>query len=373
MKVAVLTNSLEPAAGGWARYSREVVRALARAGHEVVVYTEGPKKSVIDFEGVPVYSGLRTGTGMNLQNIVKSVFDILWLKGRLGTCDVAHAFVEHHAFAASHLGVPYFVTGHGTYIPRFASNRLFWLLGGSAFIRAARIFFVSDFTRARAIEKVPTLASVAEFIPNGVDTIQFRPTTIPDPHHPYVITVGALKPRKGQDLVVEALIALRATCPNLRYRMVGDTRGGEAFVEKLKSRAEEGNVSSQIEFLHDISDEEMIHLYSASLMCLLPSRTDASGAFEGFPLSLLEAAACGTPILGTYGVGAEHLIEVGKNGFLVEEEDSEGIADAMRTLYENPSKRDVFGKAARVSAEQFSWDAHGAALIREYTVWKQHS
>lgn len=370
--MAVLTNSLDPTTGGWARYSREAARALKEQGHEVAIYTEGPPGVEEVFEGIPVKTGLRAGIGLNTKTFVKALLDASWLKERVRDDDVVHAFVEHHAFSAGLTGKPYFVTAHGTYLPRFSKHWLFGVFGKSILKKAVRIVFVSDFTKQKVIEGIPELGN-GVFIPNGVDTQKFKPVASPDVDHPYFITVGALKSRKGQDLVVRALSRISSRCPNVRYVMVGDRKEGEAFVEKLEAIAKEAGVADRLDFFSGISDDEVVRLYSASLGCILHSRTDARGAFEGFPLSLLEAASCGTPVVGTYGVGAEHLIESGKNGFLLKEEDMEGLASCMETLATEPKAREEMGHAARKAAEQFSWGAHARAILKEYELCIQNS
>lgn len=371
MRIALLTNSLDPTTGGWARYSCEVARALKLAGHDVRIYTEG-REGMSDFEGMPARGGLRTGIGINVQNLANIALDTLWLTEQVHDADVVHALVEHHAFSAGLTGKPYFVTAHGTYLPRFSKHWLFGVFGKSILKKATRIIFVSDFTKRKVVQNIPELTN-SVFIPNGVDTDKFRPTTPPNAEHPYFITVGALKARKGQDIVVRALARISSRCPNVRYAMVGDVHEGESFVEKLRAIAKEMDVAMRLDFFSGISDEKVVELYSASLGCLLPSRTDERGAFEGFPLSLLEAASCGTPVVGARGVGAEHLIDHGVNGFLLKEEDIEGLATCMETLALEPTRRQEMGRAARAVAERFSWKAHAGAILKEYELCVRHS
>lgn len=366
MRVVLLTNSIDPAAGGWARYTREIARSLARAQHSVTIFVEGAVSPGTTFDGMQVHGGLRAGAHIGIKNFVKSLLDVRLIRRTCASADVVHACVEHHMFAAALSGRPYGVTAHGTYLPRYVSSGVLSRTAGLWALRGAvKVFFVSDFTRKKLVELVPDLHNTC-FVPNGVDIAAFRPVTLPDPARPYVMTVGAVKPRKGQDLVVRALGAVHATFPNLEYVIVGDTLSGKEFVAKLEHLIQEIGVEAQVRFVSNISDDEVVRLYSASLACLLTSRTDAGGSFEGFPLSLLEAAACGTPVVGTYGVGAEHLIEDGVNGFLVAEEDVDRIADILSTLAGDMELRTRMGAAARTAAEKFSWDAHVATLVREY-------
>ncbi|MGA7489127.1 MAG: glycosyltransferase, partial [Xanthobacteraceae bacterium] len=88
---------------------------------------------------------------------------------------------------------------------------------------------------------------------------------------------------------------------------------------------------------------------------------------EGMPLSLLEAAACGRPLVATDVPGCRDIARPGVNGFLVPRDDADALADAIERLALDPELRRKFGKASRELAErQFSSARIGCDLVELY-------
>src|SRR4029453_2663396 len=112
-----------------------------------------------------------------------------------------------------------------------------------------------------------------------------------------VLTVGALQKRKGQDMMIRALPAIRRRCPDVLYAMIGE--GWERpYLDKLVA---DHGVGDLVQFRGTPTDDEMIRCYQQCDLFALPNR-QVGWDLEGFGIVLIEAQACGKPVVaGTSG------------------------------------------------------------------------
>jgi len=350
LKIVVLTNSLDGAKGGWARYSKEVASGLSNLGVELHVFSEDNSDSGYRLVSYPSILGKMLALIVNNLRIKRKVPDF----------EFAHAFTEPNIFLAWFLGRPYFLTLHGTYALRLVAGlRGFFVK--RILSQAQKLIFISDFTKIKFQSVCPEFNNLI-FIPNGVDIEKFKDNPN-SKKNKTILTVGAIKSRKAQDFVVEAVMRLRTDFPELNYLIVGDS-ANDNFNNKLKDTVVINNLP--VQFKEKISDEELVELYSEAMVTALPSRTDKGGSFEGFPLSLLEAASCGSPLIGSLGCGAEYIIKDGQNGFLIREDDIEGLVGAVKYFLINPEASGNMGRESRLLAQGFSWENHSKKLINIY-------
>lgn len=248
------------------------------------------------------------------------------------------------ALIAKRLGKPVTITARGTdinLIPEYALPR-------------RQILWASDqadgmITVCQALkDEMVTLGVDAERVTvlrNGVDLDLFRPgdrTALRKRYgltQPTLISVGHLIERKGHDLVIEALPHL----PDFRLLIVGD--GPEDA--KLRALAARLDVAGRVEFLGRRPHEELPDLCCAADALVLASSR------EGWANVLLEAMACGTPVVASNVWGTPEVVAVPEAGRLMAERTGVGIADASRDLFADLPDR----QATRRYAEGFSWDA----------------
>ena len=173
------------------------------------------------------------------------------------------------------------------------------------------------------------------YIPNGVDTQQFYPVTWSWPEElarraeRLILCVARLEYAKGIDVLLRAWTYMMAMPPTwregLRPRLC--LAGDGARRVELERLAADLGIQESVEFLgtrHDIP-----HLLREAWGFVLPSR------WEGMPNALLEAMACALPCIATRVSGSEDIIEQGTNGLLVEPEQPEQLAYALRLLVED--------------------------------------
>jgi glycosyltransferase involved in cell wall biosynthesis len=164
---------------------------------------------------------------------------------------------------------------------------------------------------------------------------------------PLLATVGALIPRKGQQLVVRALARL----PEARLALVGTGPDRDA----LDSLARDSGMAGRVHFLGSLDHAMLPVVLSAAEAMVLPS------ASEGLANAWVEALACGCPLVISEAGGAREVVVAPEAGRIVER-DAEAIAAAVRELLAAPPPRE----AVAACAARFSWEANAAALAAYY-------
>lgn len=192
---------------------------------------------------------------------------------------------------------------------------------------------------------------------SGVDTGAFQPNPEP-PGPPLVVLPARLLYDKGVGEYVEAARALKAKGIQARFALVGEgDPGNPASVppEHLKQWQAEGVVE-----LFGWRDDMAAVLAQAHIVCL-PSYG------EGLPKALLEAAACGKPIVATDVPGCREIVRDGDNGLLVEVRKSAPLAGALERLITDPALRASMGARGRQRAlQEFSAEAVAAETLKLY-------
>jgi glycosyltransferase involved in cell wall biosynthesis len=185
-------------------------------------------------------------------------------------------------------------------------------------------------------------------IPNGIDTAGLSP----DPDgareaNPTLLFIGRLNRYKRLDLVLEALAILGRR--GLRPRLWVAGRGPEA--DRWGRLVRALGLGEQVEFLGFVSEEEKLRLLRRSWIHVLTSSK------EGWGISNLEAAACGTPTIASDAPGLRESVVHGETGLLVPHENVAALADAIDRLLSDEETRGAMGRAGRRFAQQYSWDA----------------
>jgi glycogen(starch) synthase len=182
-------------------------------------------------------------------------------------------------------------------------------------------------------------------VPNPVDEKKFRPAAFERKN--LVVYAGRLERRKGVDTIIEALPAIFNRFPSVQFLFVGSDgtdSDGRNWSDKLLG-AVDPLQREQLRF-EQKSRDALIQTYQEAAICILPS------VWENFPYALLEAMACGTPVVATHSGGFPELIEDGVSGFLVPVDDSASLASRISELLAQPQLRNVIGNNARKRVEE---------------------
>jgi glycosyltransferase involved in cell wall biosynthesis len=171
-----------------------------------------------------------------------------------------------------------------------------------------------------------------------------------------VLFVGLLVPVKGLDVLVQSLPGLDA--PELLCVLVGE---GDSRAE-LERQAEELGVSRQLRFVGRQPSSEIQTWINAADVLVLPSRS------EGRPNVVLEAQACGVPVIATRVGGTPELVQHEQTGLLMDRDDPIALAGSLRRLMEDADLRRRLGRAGRQSIidQGLTWEANAEQMLQLY-------
>lgn len=192
---------------------------------------------------------------------------------------------------------------------------------------------------------------------NGVDLQQFTPVDrqmarmqLELDGDPVLLSVGNLVALKGHDLTIESLAQLSKRYPRAQLYIVGEG----PLRASLQALARARGIESRVSFVGRVPHEQLAPWYSASDAMVLASRS------EGMANVLLEALACGTPVVATDVGGAAEVMSRACAGRLVESGDASSLALAIDGLLSGPPDR----REVRNLAEGFGWQATTAAQLQ---------
>src|SRR3989441_12621317 len=321
MRVAIDVSPLAQTRAGTARYLKGLMRELERR------------------DDVAVSTRSFGGTG-RLSTLAR---DGIWyplLLGGEGAADVLHCPTYRGPLRSR---VPLVVTVHDLAVLRHpeAFNR--WTRTYSPrvvpiVLRAARrVIAVSDFTRRELIELLEVPDEKIRVVPNAVGDEFTRegPAEAGD----YVLAVGTLEPRKNLDRLVEAVGKT-----DRELRVVGARGWGGVEVR--------GN---GVLWLGEVGDAELARLYRGAVCVAYPS------LYEGFGIPVLEAMACGAPVVTTCGTAMEEVADGA--AVLVDSRDPAEIAAGIERA---AAERDTLVPRGLERVRAFRWDAVAAATVEVY-------
>jgi glycosyltransferase involved in cell wall biosynthesis len=337
-----------PQAGGAELHLSEIFRRIVARGHGVDLlcssWKNAPPRANLD--GIDVH---RTGTRHTYPFVVRRYYE-------------KHLARNHYDIVIEDLNkVP-------LYTPLWGVSKLVALVhhlfGATAFREApaplAAAVWLSERPLGALYRRTPFEAVsvstaddlVARGIPrhsirviyNGVDSERLAPDPAERSETPLFVYLGRLKKYKRVDIVIRAFAELNVPKACLEIAGTGDYRAAlEGLVKSL-------DLSERVKFLGFIPEEEKVHLLRRAWASTLASPK------EGWGISNLEAAACGTPVIASDSAGIRESVIDGETGFLVPQEDPSAMAAAMRGLVVSPDLLNVLGGAARRFAETFTWE-----------------
>jgi glycosyltransferase involved in cell wall biosynthesis len=216
--------------------------------------------------------------------------------------------------------------------------------------RRAWFHAISESTRDDLVERGVDARRIRVIHP-GVDARRFAP----DPAAvratpPSFLYVGRLRRYKGIDVAIRALAHARRSRPDLRL----DIAGAGDYRPQLERLVSALGLESAVTFHGFVSEAEKLHLLRTTTANVFPSPK------EGWGITVIEAAACGTPSLASDSPGLCDSVRHGTTGFLVPHGDAEALAERMLALASEPALVEQLGRAARVHAEQLSWQRTAA-------------
>ena len=222
----------------------------------------------------------------------------------------------------------------------------------------------SEYITDKIKKRFPQVAHRCITVYNGVDTDVFAPkNNNKGTLTKRLLSVGRMSPEKGLHVLIKALPKIIKRFPKVQCDIVGpksivpkdflialsdDNRVSSLssfyqgnYSAHLRNQVTALNLADHVKFSGAIPFESLVTKYQTSHMLVQPSLSDA------FPLPVVEAMACGLPVIGTLVGGIPESIENGKEGLVVEAGDAAALAEGIICLLENEDLRESMGKAAR--------------------------
>ena len=317
MRIVELVDSLR--IGGAERVVCNLSSALAERGHQVSVVclrTAGPLVECLKAAGIEVHA-LNKPEGMHLPTFRR-------LTKYLRDCDahVVHThnpLVHHYGVGAGRLArTPVIVNtthGIGNLSDRFGKRELLFRWMCEATDRVVAVCPAAG-ERFRASGIVPSRKLTV--IDNGIPLAAFLAARRRDTRNPFVFgTLGRLVPVKNHYGLLDAFSKIRREIPGVQLEIAGDG----PLREELETHARELGISSSVTFLGPRSDiPAVMQGWSAFVL---------SSLSEGLPMALLEAMACGLPIVTTNVGGAAEIVQSARCGWWCAPGDTGGLAQGM--------------------------------------------
>jgi glycogen(starch) synthase len=356
MRIALLADE-DPGWGGIGTYTGVLAEALGALGHDVHLVLRGWEEERIETHGevtvhrvvVPEPSW-RRGTVAAVSRLYVARESLLFsARAAAALRQIGPDVVEAPEFHApglvaalrrrpavvTRLHAPAFVTARLAAEQPSLDGRAGELLEALS-AHAARAVTAPSQALATAVRRRWRLRRV-DVVPNPVDDHLFAPG--PDAETPAsILVVGRVERGKGQDVLVEALPAIREAVPKAHLILVGDDGGAAAA---LAGRARALGVGDAVAFEGARPREELPAVYRSAAVCVVPSR------FESFSYTALEAMACGRPLVAARTGGLPEVVRDGEDGLLFAPENPAALAAAVTGLLCDPAARRRLGAAAR--------------------------
>jgi phosphatidylinositol alpha-mannosyltransferase len=356
-RIALVTEYYYPHFGGVTEHVHYLARELRTRGHEVDIVTshigdQPDEKGVIRLgRSMPVYingSQARITLGVG-RGTLRKLFR-----------ERAYELIHVHApltptlpmFAVEAAEVPVVGTFHTNF-----DRSLWYSLLHRRFTRIAQRLDAAIAVSPTAAEAIDRYFSLKwHIVPNGVDLTSFRPG-VPAPSsmrddNPTILFLGRLDPRNGLAELIRAFSTVSDRVPDARLIVVGD-----GPLRKHYQRVAAGNPA--IRFEGAVKDARPSYYANATIYAC--PTTKAS-----FGITLLEAMACGAPVVCSDIPGFNDVVHDGHDCLMVHASDSRSLANGLLELLNNPSRRLRLAEAGLMEVQHYAWPRVTDSIVAVY-------
>ncbi len=283
--------------------------------------------------------------------------EIFWPEAQIVFC-TAESYVPTRSarLVVTAHDAAYFEAGAHARDRAFWTQRLKWrMLFGRLEKRADLFHTVSNFSAERLAHFFPAIENRLRVVPNAVSPHFFQPVPPAGREYlehvelhqtPFVLVPGGLHFRKNADLILEALPQLLRSFPGVPVAIVNHSH--PAYAERARA------LGANVRLLGFVEDAELHALYAAATAVWFPSR------YEGFGLPVIEAMACGTPVVAS---DASSLPEISAGAaILVSPGDPGAHVRALGDLLTDPRARVQLGEKGREVAQKYTWQSSAQQL-----------
>jgi len=373
MKILQVSTSFKPAweTGGTCRVAYEISKNLVKRGHRVTVFTtdRGEKRINVQKNQPVLIDGIRVYYFRNISNYLAKKKTVIpyylpaIAKRQVKDFDIIHmhehrslltAIVYHYA---RKYGVPYVLQSHGS-LPRMGKQGLKklydWVWGYRILRDATKVIALTE-TETEQCRIMGVDEDKIEIIPNGIDLSEYE--NLPEKgefrkkygiqdNEKIILYLGRIHKTKGIDLLISAYADLIKKLDNVRLVIVGPDDG---FLPFLKKQVKDLKINHKVLFTGPLYGKEKLEAYVDADVFVLPS------IYETFPNTVLEACACGTPVIATKAKHKHDWIH-NKVGYVVER-DKHHLQNAIVKILKDEQLRKNLGKEGkRLIKQRFNWE-----------------
>ncbi len=354
MKILRVVSDLYPSVvGGIGIHAHQMSTSQARRGHNVTVITPNQKK-MMGNEFVNGYRIVRVPCYFTIWGNSFAPGLILEILKRKNAVDIIHA--HSHLFFSTNICViarlfhsaPLILTNHGLISassPKWLNSLYKNTFSIETFHIADHIICYTELEKER-IERMGINAQKISVIHNGVDTNLFTPAPLEkSTEKKQIVWVGRHVSGKGVKYLIEAFSHVVEKIPGTHLVLIGDGPEKTAIEERIRLL----QIYSSVTLIDHVDNADLSQVYNQSHLFVLPS------LMEGVPRTLLEAMACGIPVITT---NLPHLVDIVDGaGLVVPSKNPQLLSDAILTILDNASRAEKMGQCGRAKIERgYSWE-----------------
>lgn len=359
MKILVVTPYYYPEGGGLENYAHQVNKRLNNKKFKILSISLGRENCNKNIERVRIIKKKYNFVISNTPVRIKFIFDILKLL-KSGNFDLIHAhmpvpFAADMAMIASKIKkIPLIITYH-------SSN----LIKGINWIDAiAKVYKLFEyFTLKNAVKIIAVAENIrynlpiiirekTEIITPGVDTEIFRYRDYHNRVNNKILFIGGLEKAaymKGLDILLLAFKEITKVMSNIELAIAGSGNNRTHY----KRYAEKLGVAKQVNFLGQLSAQQLAKEYQESKVVAIPTINEA----EGSPTVMFEAAACGTAIVASRIAGIPQVIKDGFNGLLVSPKNHKELKAAIIKVLKDKQLSQILGNNGyKLVKDKYTWE-----------------
>ena len=340
-----------PQAGGAEIHFFEIFKRFTRAGDDVILVCSGwpnaPARAMIDGIDVRRFGGRHSFAALGRRAVRETLaeggYDVV-----VEDVNKLPLYVPNLTTLPTYTIVPHLFGATAFREASWPVATLVWLAERPIpwVYRTSAFHAISESTRDELVERGVDPGRVRVIRP-GVDSVWFAPDpSLSRTEAPTFLYVGRLKRYKGIEIALRAMQTVQAGIPEavLLIAGVGDDR------PRLLRLADQLGLGDSVRFLGFVSEEKKRTLLRQAWAHVFPS------VKEGWGISNVEAAACGTPVIASDSPGLRESVVHDETGLLVPHGDLKALSDAMIRIARDPTLRDRLGAGGRDFALGLSWD-----------------
>ena len=352
MKIGIDATFLNEKPTGVGVFTKEISERLSKLHRETLIFTSVPMNAPV--RATPLT--LR-GSTRRADNVLRFIYTntILPVAARKAGVDVLFCPITEFPFVPQTSLV---VTVHDFHQLHFReqfglASRHFAFSMRLLRTIATRVLVPSQFVKRELLARARLDAGSVDVVPEGYDSLLFKPRDASGCGaffsrwglgHPYILCVGSLFPYKNVETLVRSFEAVRHLIPH-DLLIIGR--------KDVARRSLPGG--DRVRYLGYIDSEELPYFYSYTDLFVHPS------LMEGFGITVLEAMACGAPVLSSSGGSLPEV--VGQAGMFFDPLDGEALSRAIVEVLSSPSLRQELREKGFMQARKFSWDRAAADVL----------